>query len=131
MTPEPNQPNPMPTIGFAAGTPLLTADGLKRIEELKPGDLIQAEPGEERSAVFLTRKPTVLLYLGGQALRTTADHPLFVEGQGWTVVGQVGGAAARLFNEAVPLARFPLADSWPAGVRAINAGIMAFWHSGG
>jgi hypothetical protein len=49
MTPTPNQPNRRPIIGFVAGTPILTADGLKRIEDIKPGDMLQAGirgPGE-------------------------------------------------------------------------------------
>ena len=49
MTPEPNQPTPRPIIGFAAGTPLLTPDGLKRIEDIKPGDMIQVQPGDDQS----------------------------------------------------------------------------------
>jgi hypothetical protein len=34
MTPEPDQPDRRPILGFAAGTPLLTPDGLKRIEDI-------------------------------------------------------------------------------------------------
>jgi hypothetical protein len=34
--------------GFAAGTPLLTPDGLKRIEDIKPGDMIQVQPGDDQ-----------------------------------------------------------------------------------
>jgi hypothetical protein len=30
-------------LGFAAGTPLLTPDGVKRIEELQPSDVIQTK----------------------------------------------------------------------------------------
>ena len=36
-----------PIVGFAAGTPLLTADGLKRIEDIKPGDMIQVQPDDD------------------------------------------------------------------------------------
>lgn len=35
-----------PIIGFAAGTPLLTANGLERIESIKPGDMIQVRPDD-------------------------------------------------------------------------------------
>lgn len=35
-----------PTLGFAAGTPILTADGPKRIEDIKPGDMIQVQPDD-------------------------------------------------------------------------------------
>lgn len=34
--------------------------------------------------MFPTRKHIVLLYLSGNVIRTTADHPFFVAGQGWT-----------------------------------------------
>jgi hypothetical protein len=34
--------------------------------------------------MFPTRKRIVLLHLSGQVIRTTADHPFFVPGQGWT-----------------------------------------------
>jgi hypothetical protein len=35
-----------PIIGFAAGTPLLTPDGIKAIEDIKPGDIIQVQPDD-------------------------------------------------------------------------------------
>jgi intein/homing endonuclease len=34
--------------------------------------------------MFITRKPILLLHLFGQVIRTTADHPFFVQSQGWT-----------------------------------------------
>jgi hypothetical protein len=34
--------------------------------------------------MFPTRKRIVLLHLSGQVIRTTADHPVLVSGQGWT-----------------------------------------------
>jgi hypothetical protein len=37
-----------PILGFVAGTPLLTPDGLKRIEDIKPGDLIQTQPDDDQ-----------------------------------------------------------------------------------
>jgi hypothetical protein len=84
--PEQSPPNgtPSPIYGFVAGTPILTADGSKPIEQLRPGDVIQARPAGEVCAVFVTRKPIFLLHLNGQVIRTTADHPFYVAGQGWT-----------------------------------------------
>jgi hypothetical protein len=35
-------------IGFVAGTPLLTADGFKAIEDIKPGDTIQVQPDDDQ-----------------------------------------------------------------------------------
>ena len=39
-----------PIIGFVTGTPILTATGYKPIEELKPGDMIQVQPGNDQDA---------------------------------------------------------------------------------
>jgi hypothetical protein len=36
-----------PVIGFMAGTPLLTPEGFKRIEDIKPGDVIQTQPDDQ------------------------------------------------------------------------------------
>jgi hypothetical protein len=45
----PDQPRPnFPVLGFVAGTPLLTPSGHKRIEDLKPGDLIQTQPDDDQ-----------------------------------------------------------------------------------
>jgi len=33
--------------------------------------------------MFEPRKPIFHLHVNGQVIRTTADHPLYVEGQGW------------------------------------------------
>lgn len=48
--PMPDQPNDhrRPIIGFAAGTPLLTLEGYKPIEDVKPGDFIQTGPDGEQ-----------------------------------------------------------------------------------
>jgi hypothetical protein len=92
MIPEPNQPDRRPVIGFVAGTPILTADGYKPIEQLRPGDMIQARPAGEVCGVFVTCKPILLLHLNGQVIRTTADHPLYVEGKGWVNAGDLPGA---------------------------------------
>jgi hypothetical protein len=46
----PDQPRPNFTLlGFAAGTPILTPDGLKRIEDIKPGDVIQTQPDDAQA----------------------------------------------------------------------------------
>lgn len=45
MIPDQNRP----ILGFVAGTPLLTADGLKRIEDIKPGDMIQVQPDDDQA----------------------------------------------------------------------------------
>lgn len=42
----PDQPRPF--VGFVAGTPLLTPDGFKSIEDIKPGDTIQVQPDDDQ-----------------------------------------------------------------------------------
>lgn len=45
--PMPDHPRPnFPVIGFAAGTPILTPEGSKPIEDIRPGDLIQTQPDD-------------------------------------------------------------------------------------
>ena len=45
----PHEPHPnFRIVGFVAGTPLLTREGFKRIEELRPGDFIQSGPDGEQ-----------------------------------------------------------------------------------
>lgn len=33
--------------------------------------------------MFPTHRRIIHLHLGGKVIRTTADHPLYVEGKGW------------------------------------------------
>lgn len=45
----PDQPRPnFPIIGFAAGTPVLTPEGYKPIEDIKPGDFLQTRPDADQ-----------------------------------------------------------------------------------
>jgi hypothetical protein len=37
-----------PFVGFTGDTPILTADGLRRIEDIKPGDMIQVQPDDHQ-----------------------------------------------------------------------------------
>jgi hypothetical protein len=49
MIPEPNRPAPKSIVCFVAGTPLLTPEGHKPIEDLKPGDFIQTQPDDDKA----------------------------------------------------------------------------------
>lgn len=42
--------------------------------------------------MFPTRKRILRLHLSGQIIRTTADHPFFVPGQGWVSAAELPGA---------------------------------------
>lgn len=78
---------------FVAGTPVLTPDGEKPIEELAAGDYVLARDehnveGELQPKLVEKRlnghADIVALHVGGRVIRTTNAHPFFVRGKGWT-----------------------------------------------
>ena len=78
---------------FAAGTPIPAEHGCKAIEQIREGDIVLmrnehdpvAPPIKGRVlSTFSTTAPVWELRAGGQALRTTAGHPFWVRGKGWT-----------------------------------------------
>ena len=77
---------------FIAGTVVLTAEGLKKIEDIRAGDRVYAKDVEggkqEMKEVLQTfeREVDVLvhLWIGGEEIVTTQTHPFYVEGKGWT-----------------------------------------------
>jgi hypothetical protein len=83
-------------VCFAAGTPLLTPDGARPIEQFKPGDMLlsrsefSADGALEPKAVeevFVRIGLIFHLHIGRQVIRTTAQHPFFVQGRGWVEAG--------------------------------------------
>jgi hypothetical protein len=40
-----------PFAGFIAGSPILALTGFKSIEDIKPGDMIQAQPDDDQGDV--------------------------------------------------------------------------------
>ncbi len=77
---------------FAAGTPLLTPNGDKAVEQFMVGDLILSRhedfpDGElevkEVEAVFTRLSRIFHLHVGGKVIRTTKEHPFWVQGKGW------------------------------------------------
>ena len=90
---------------FAAGTPLLTPDGWKPIEDFREGDLLlsaseddPAGPIEPRRVeeIFTRVSAVVELRVCGQSIRTTAEHPFYVQGKGWTAAAEL--ASGDLFR---------------------------------
>jgi hypothetical protein len=78
---------------FAAGTPILGAGGAKPIEEYAPGERVwardESDPDgplelKEIEQIFFTQAPLWHIHVGGQVIRTTAEHPFWVKGRGWT-----------------------------------------------
>ena len=83
---------------FVAGTPLLTPEGSKRIEEFAVGDWVLSRNELEEGApvrpqrvlqVFVRLGRVLELSVGGQVLGTTAEHPFWVDGQGWVASGEL------------------------------------------
>jgi RHS repeat-associated protein len=85
---------------FAGETLVDTAEGLRRIDEIRPGDLVLSrdeETGVEelRSVVqvFVTAaQPLVEVRISGasgdtEVVRATSEHPFWVDGRGWVAAG--------------------------------------------
>lgn len=81
---------------FAAGTPLLTPDGAKPIENFCVGDLILSSPEEDPNGpvevcrvheVMKSHGELLALNAQGQVIRVTAQHPFYVKGNAWTAAG--------------------------------------------
>ncbi len=86
------------TSCFAAGTPLLTPDGFKPIEQFQVGDLVlsrseddpESEPVPKRVIDLLqSYSPLLHINVRGQVIRTTAEHAFWVIGRGWVEAQQL------------------------------------------
>ena len=83
---------------FAAGTPVLTPEGAKPIEQLKAGDFVlskdehneagKIEPKRVEKA-YQRQAALFHLHIGGRTIRTTAEHPFYVKERGWTTAGEL------------------------------------------
>jgi hypothetical protein len=79
-------------VCFAAGTPLRTPDGSKLIEQFRPGDLVLSRDEHDPEGLVVARLVEEVfvrqgliwhLHVGGQVIRTTAEHPFYVASRGW------------------------------------------------
>lgn len=77
---------------FAAGTPLLTPEGSKAIEQFKAGDLVLSRDEDDPYGkvqakavleVFTHDSELLQLWVAGRIVGTTAEHPFWVVGRGW------------------------------------------------
>src|SRR5262249_15929872 len=93
---------------FAAGTPLLTPEGSKPIEQYHEGDqvLSRAEDdpfGQVQAkvvlAVFAHDGYVLQLRVAGRVIRTTAEHPFWVVGKGWLPANKMAEGAQLLTPE--------------------------------
>jgi hypothetical protein len=83
---------------FAAGTPILTPEGSKPIEDIRPGDWVITAPDDDPDAEPVPRQveatfenylPLLDLYVNGRTIRTTAEHPFWVRDRGWVAAHQL------------------------------------------
>jgi hypothetical protein len=117
---------------FAAGTPVLTPDGVRPIEEIQVGDLVLSRDqfnieGEVRARpvekLHRGNAEVIELVIGGQVIRATAPHPFFVRARGWTAAqdlipgdllatdgqGWIALQSRRATGEVVPVFNFDVA----------------------
>jgi hypothetical protein len=86
---------------FAAGTKLWTPEGYRAVEDLVPGDVVYARseynpegPVAGRVVEAKFERTGCVLHLhfaGDRLIRTTPEHPFYVEGKGWTAAGALAG----------------------------------------
>jgi hypothetical protein len=78
---------------FAAGTPILGEHGSRPIEEYRAGDKVWARDENNPDSApalksieecFVNELPIWHVHIGGQVVRTTDEHPFWVERRGWT-----------------------------------------------
>jgi hypothetical protein len=79
-------------VCFAAGTPLLTPEGSKAVEQFLPGDWILSRDENDPEGrveprlveeVFVRVGKLLNLRVGGRVIGTTGEHPFWVRGKGW------------------------------------------------
>jgi hypothetical protein len=100
---------------FAAGTRLLTPTGSKAIEEFVPGDAILSRSEDDPvgpveasvvEEVFVRTLPLITVDVDGKVIRTTARHPFFAVGKGWTQAAALRpGDRLLSHNGATPVVR--------------------------
>lgn len=83
---------------FIQGTPLLTPDGSKAIEDFKVGEpILSADENDATCKVQIRYVEQVLqqssllirIQLAGREISLTPDHPVFVKDRGWVQAGEL------------------------------------------
>src|SRR5260370_516876 len=73
-------------------------EGWRGGEAGRGGDGVLSGDGEEREGpvgprvveeLFVRTSPVLRLHVGGRVITTTAEHPFWVEGKGWTPAGEL------------------------------------------
>jgi hypothetical protein len=107
-------------VCFAAGTPLRTPTGSQLIETFQVGDLILRRDEHDAQGVITSQQVEEVferqglvwnLHVGGQVLRTTAEHPFYVLGQGWTACHELQAGQQLLCEDGSTITVEALVDS--------------------
>lgn len=93
MTLNPTRINNYLQACFAAGTPILGEHSAKPIEEYQVGERVWARDEHDSAGplelkeieeCFVSVAPIWHVHIGGQVIRTTHEHPFWVQDKGWT-----------------------------------------------
>jgi hypothetical protein len=123
-------------ICFVAGTPVATPDGYKPIEQIKAGNQVISRdtatgataPREVLSTSKRTVTELIVVELADAAtgkvvetVRATPEHPVFVDGTGWTPLEKVG-VGTSIVTRAGPdlIVRSVTRERRPEGVAVYN-----------
>jgi hypothetical protein len=96
---------------FVAGTSIQIEEGLKSIEEIRPGDWVcskDEKTGEVSSQQVVrtfqhTTRQIVTVQAGKEKIDTTPEHPFYVDGKGWVRAGSLEVGDKLLTPDNVPL----------------------------
>ena len=97
---------------FVAGTPLLTPEGSKAVEQFQAGDLILTRDENDPSAPVVARRvlqtfvrvsQILNLHVRGRIIGTTAEHPFYVKDKGWLPAAElrIGDVMVSHVNEEI------------------------------
>ncbi|MDY3562921.1 polymorphic toxin-type HINT domain-containing protein [Gemmata sp. JC673] len=109
---------------FAAGTKIMTRAGWRNVEDVRPGEEVlsrpERDPGAEAEWKVVEERferfgPVLHLHFsGGELIRTTPEHPFWVQERGWTAAGALkeGDRIATLSGEWVPVGEVYDTGTW-------------------
>ena len=105
---------------FAAGTPILTPDGAKPIEEIRLGDLVLSRSEDDPEGpikprvvekLFQQQSACMSLSIGSRLVLTTREHPFWTIGKGWKPAVQLEPGDMLLSHDGRPVELLSTAGS--------------------